>query len=131
MLPVESMYRFILIDESQYALTRGWEKRLVKAIEKILDSVDLMEKEGVWSPKPCPLCHWCSFCATNPNASIYKHECDYYSLWTPTNKTFKTNKIFDAENEKEIRRIKLNNDGTIKVKTKEKNNNKEKRKLVF
>lgn len=132
-LPVESMYRFILIDEHQYALTRGWEKRLIKAIEKILDSIDLMEKEGVWNPKPCPLCHWCNFSATNPNATTYKHECDYYSLWTPTNKTFKTNKIFNADTEKEKRLIKLNNCGIIEVETKkkEKTNNKTKRKLVF
>lgn len=133
-LPIESMYRFILIDESQYALTRGWEKRLIKAIEKILDSVDLMEKEGVWSPKPCPLCYWCNFSNTNPNATKYKKECDYYSLWTPTNKTFKTNKIFDADAEKKTRQIKLNH-GIIQVEetteSKIESKTKSKRKLIF
>lgn len=95
-LPVENEYRFILIDERQYALTKGWEKRLVKALTKILDGIDKNQSINVWSPSPTPLCYWCSYCTQNPNASIYKDECMYYSLWTPTNKTFKKNAEFNA-----------------------------------
>lgn len=94
--PVESMYRFILIDDKQYALTKGWEKRLIKALDKIFDDIENNEKVGIWIPKPTPLCHWCNYCSHNPDAHQYKDECQYYSLWTPTNKTFATNCEFDV-----------------------------------
>ena len=94
--PVESMYRFILIDDKQYALTKGWEKRLIKALDKIFDDIENNEKIGIWLPKPTPLCHWCNYCSHNPDAHQYKDECQYYSLWTPTNKTFATNCEFDV-----------------------------------
>ena len=96
--PVESMYRFILIDEKQYALTKGWEKRLIKALDKIFDDIENNEKVGIWIPKPTPLCHWCNYCQHNPDAHQYKDDCEYYSLWTPTNKTFATNCEFDIHN---------------------------------
>lgn len=96
-LPNVSEYRFILIDEKQYALTKGWEKRLIKAIDKIFDKIDECESTGIWKPSPTPLCHWCNYSGTNPNAHEYKDECEYFSLWTPTNKTFEVNKVFDIE----------------------------------
>lgn len=90
-LPKESVYRFILIDEIQRALTIGWEKRLIKAIDKLLDQIDECDKTGLFKPSPCPLCYWCNYAATNPKAHQYKNECNYYSLWTPTQKTFALN----------------------------------------
>lgn len=107
-LPVESEYRFILIDDRQYALTSGWEKRLIKQINKLLDGIDECKKSNLWTPKPTPLCHWCSYCTTNPNAHQYEHECQYYSLWTPSQKSFEVNKKWDssinehAKNERKI-----------------------------
>lgn len=94
--PVESMYRFILIDDKQYALTKGWEKRLIKALDKIFDDIENNEKVGIWIPKPTPLCFWCNYSGLNPDAHEYKNDCQYYSLWTPTNKTFATNCEFDV-----------------------------------
>lgn len=96
-LPEESEYRFILLDDRQYALTIGWEKRLIKAINKIFDQIDECHANGIWKPSPCPLCHWCYMCATNPNAFEYRYECPYHSLWTPTNKTFSVNKEFNPD----------------------------------
>lgn len=96
-LPIESKYRFILIDAEQTALTNGWEKRLVRAIDKIFDRIDECQKTGVWKPSPTPLCYWCNYSGTNPDAHEFKGECEYYSLWTPTNKTFETNKVFSLE----------------------------------
>lgn len=84
---VENMYRFILLDDSQMALTVGWEKRLVKKLTQVFDSVEAKENNNRWEPKPTPLCHWCSFSPTNPNAHEFQI-CDYHSLWTPTNKSF-------------------------------------------
>lgn len=96
-LPIESIYRFILIDDLQYALTKGWEKRFIKALDKILDQIDEYSQTGLWMPKPSPLCYWCDFCALNPNAHAYKRECEYYSLWTPNEKSFKKNKEWNPD----------------------------------
>ena len=95
-LPIESEYRFVLIDDKQYALTKGWEKRLIKAMDKVFGDIELSEKKSVFVPKPSPLCHWCNFCQTNPEATIYKNECEYFSKWTPTQKTFEGNKEWNA-----------------------------------
>lgn len=100
-LPIESEYRFILIDDSQYALTKGWEKRLIKALNKVFDSVDICSEKNSFIPKPTPLCHWCSFCQTNPEATTYRNDCKYFSKWTPSAKTFEVNKKWNAlENNK-------------------------------
>ncbi len=94
-LPVESLYRFILIDDQQQALTKGWEKRLDKKLDKIFDSIDELKKTGIYKPNPTPLCHWCSYCETNHDAHEFKDLCEYYSLWTPENKTFNKAKDWD------------------------------------
>lgn len=96
-LPVESQYRFILLDETQKALTKGWEKRLIKALNGLFDKIEENEKSGIWKPSASPLCHWCNFCEHNPDAHEFKSECEYYSLWKPDNKTFSVNKVFDPE----------------------------------
>lgn len=95
-LPTESIYRFILIDDEQYALTKGWEKRLIKALDKVFGDIETSEKKEVFIPKPSPLCHWCNFCQTNPEATIYRNECEYFSKWTPDQKTFEVNKKWNA-----------------------------------
>ena len=94
--PVEFMYDMILLGEKQLACTKGYYKRGLKKLNKILDSIFEAEKTGLYAPKATPLCHWCDFSVTNPNAPFYTQElCSYYSLWTPDNKTFKTNKKFE------------------------------------
>ena len=95
-LPIESEYRFILIDDKQYALTKGWENRLIKAMDKVFGDIEASEKKSMFVPKPSPLCHWCNFCQTNPEATIYRNECEYFSKWTPTQKTFEVNKKWNA-----------------------------------
>lgn len=95
-LPIESLYRFILIDNEQKALSLGWEKRATKHLTDLFNCLELDKKEG-FKPSPSPLCHWCNYCKHNPNANRYKHECDYYSLWTPTNKTYEVNRKWGEE----------------------------------
>lgn len=95
-LPVESIYRFILLDETQQALTKGWEKRLIKALDGIFDKIDADNASGIWVPKSSPLCYYCNFCKNNPSAYEYKNECEYYSLWRPDNKTFECNRKWNA-----------------------------------
>lgn len=94
-LPVEYEYDFILLNQTQQAMSKGWEKRFIKKIEKSLDAIDKCNETKIFSPKPCPLCYYCNFCTNNPNAKEYQDECVYYSLWTPTNKSFGVNKEFN------------------------------------
>lgn len=99
-LPIECEYRFIFLNDSQFALTKGWEDRIIKNLNKLLEGVETCKTTGVYKPKPTPLCHWCSYCKTNPNAHEFNNECQYFSLWTPYNKTFDTNKPFTEKGQK-------------------------------
>ena len=94
-LPVESLYRFILLDKSQRALTLGWETRLIKKLTEIFDKIDHDRNNDEFKPSPTPLCHWCNFCKHNPNAKDFKHLCQYYSLWTPEKKSFAVNRKWE------------------------------------
>lgn len=95
-LPIESEYRFILIDKKQHALTKGYEKRLLKALDTVFSKIEQSEKDNIFTPKPTPLCYWCSFCKINPQATEYQMECEYYSLWKPNEKSFGTNKKWNV-----------------------------------
>ena len=97
-VPVEYQYRMILLDEKQSALTLGWEKRLITALDKIIKELDERKESGKYDPKPTPLCHWCNYCKTNPDAKQYRDECVYYSLWTPEVKTFEVNQKYEPNN---------------------------------
>jgi ATP-dependent helicase/DNAse subunit B len=94
-LPIEYEYDFILLNQKQQAMSTGWEKRFIKKIEKILDAINKCNESKIFSPKPCPLCYYCNYCANNPNAKEYQHECIYFSLWTPTEKSFSVNEEFN------------------------------------
>ncbi len=91
-LPIEYQYRFVLIDERQQALTVGWTKRLIKHLTDLFNCVEHDHKEDGFIPSPTPLCHWCNYCKHNPQASKYKNECPYYSLWTPEKKVYQVNR---------------------------------------
>ena len=114
-IPVSFLYRFILLDEDQMAMTSGWEKRLEKTLDNLLDKIDKCKKSGIWLPKPSPLCHWCNYSVTNPKAHEFKNDCEYYSLWTPENKVWAVNKRYNAldnagkkSNNKEVKKRILN-----------------------
>ncbi len=114
-IPVSFLYRFILIDEDQKAMTSGWEKRLEKTLDNILSKMDKNKKSGIWLPKPSPLCAWCSYSVTNPKAHEFKNDCEYYSLWTPENRVWAVNKKYNAldsmnkkSDNKEVKKRKLN-----------------------
>lgn len=95
-LPAQSEYHFILLDQIQMALTKGYEKRLIKALDKLFDNIKKNESDKLFVPKASPLCFWCNFCKNNPNAMEHQMACEYFSLWTPNNKSFETNKKWNA-----------------------------------
>ena len=97
--PSECVYDMIFLDMKQYALTKGWEQRGFKALNKILDEMIWYQELGSEQipPKASPLCHFCPFCKTNPNADpFYNTLCDFHSLWTREKKTFAVNKQWIA-----------------------------------
>ena len=84
-------YDFILIDKIQEACSSGYFKRGINKLNKLLDSMDEMSEKGEFPPKASPLCFWCPYHSTSPNADpMYSGLCQYHSLWTPENKTFAT-----------------------------------------
>lgn len=93
--PAECIYDMLFLNTKQYALTKGWEQRGFRALNKILDGIIWYQEIGSehMPPKPSVLCHWCDFCKTNPNSDpFYNTLCDYHSLWTRDKKTFAVNK---------------------------------------
>ena len=112
-LPVQCDYRFILLNQEQNALTNGFAKRIVKKLNTVLDNIDKCKETGIWIPSPTPLCFWCFASNTNPKAIQYKGECEYYSLWTPTEKKWDVNKRFNAldlTNDKHVNKINSSNE---------------------
>lgn len=93
--PIAFQYDFLLLNELQDACSFGWYNRGLKKLDKILDQMD--EGADTYRPSPSPLCYWCEFCENNPDAPDPERRlCPYYSLWTPTNKTFEKNQEFNT-----------------------------------
>ena len=95
--PIEHIYDFIFLGQLQHSCSKGYQTRGAKKLMKLWETLTECRQSEVWAPKPTPLCFYCDYCKTNPNASNdFKEECTYYSLWTPHNKTFEKNKEFVA-----------------------------------
>ncbi len=81
---ISCVYDLPILGIRQSAGTKGYVARGKAKLEKIFDGI----AKGDWTPSPTPLCHWCSYCPTNPEQTEEaKNLCPYYSLWTRENKT--------------------------------------------
>ena len=78
-------YDLVLLNKKQSVMSKGFEKRGLKKVDEILESI----KKEKFIPNPTPLCYWCEYCRTNPDKDE-KHGnlCEYFSLWTRKNKTY-------------------------------------------
>lgn len=101
--PTKFLYDFILIGEQRDAMTKGWEKRGEGQLDKIIGKREEFYTSKIFTPSPTPLCYWCDYCDIGcTKETKNRTKCDYYSLWSPTNKTFEVNKEFSPfEDEKE------------------------------
>lgn len=92
-LPTEFIYDFIFLGKKQYACTKGYYNRGVRKLDKLLNNIEECINKDEFIPKPSPLCYWCPFsgntCAIDRKLNGL---CEYYSLWTPKNKTYNVNK---------------------------------------
>lgn len=71
-------YQLPLCDLTQAAGTKGYMKRGTDKLEKIFNGINQQNFE----PSPSPLCNWCEFCATNPDATKEgKYLCPYFCKW--------------------------------------------------
>lgn len=107
-LPVQCDYEFILLNETQNALTDGFGKRIVKMLNSRLDKIEKDKIGNLYTPKPSPLCWYCPYNKNNPKNKVYPNECKYYSLWTPNNKIFDVANrfnVFDLTNNKDENKI--------------------------
>lgn len=81
-ISIECYYDLPTIDLVQEAGTKGFEKRGMKKIDKLLDGIE----NHFFEPSPSPLCHWCVFKPHEGQNPQVKGLCPYYSLWTPSNR---------------------------------------------
>ena len=82
---VKCFYELPLCDVKQEAGTAGFVARGNQKIDKLLNNID----QGMFDPKPTPLCHWCVFSATKPKQpEEAKNLCPYFSHWTRETKDF-------------------------------------------
>ena len=96
-VPVEHMYDFVFIGQTQLACSKGYFTRGEKKLAQLFSSLNDCRLSQIYTPKPSPLCYWCDYSATNPNAEFsLKNQCSYHSLWTPTNKVYTANQEFKA-----------------------------------
>ena len=96
-IPVEYIYDFILLGKQAYALTKkNYKTTMQKKLDELIADLKENYKTMEFKPKPSPLCYWCPFNKQGCVKDI-KHEnlCEFYSLWTPTVKTFAVNKPWD------------------------------------
>ena len=95
-IPTAHRYDFVFIDKKQDACTKGYIKRACNKLDKLLNKIDELKQTQEYVPKPCPLCFWCDMSSTNPVADPKtKNLCGYYSLWTPTEKTYSVNTVYE------------------------------------
>ena len=83
--PVEFEYDFVVLNQKAKAMSKGWESRGDRALNKLIDSKEAYYAIKDFPPKPTPLCYYCSYRG---------QECEYYSLWTPENKVYYNNKEY-------------------------------------
>lgn len=139
-LPVEHVYDFILLNKMQTSkdgvCSKGYINRGIKKLDKILETREKLIEENSWTPKPSPLCYWCSYNSNSPHADpLLKGLCQWHSLWTPDNKTFAVLNPWTGDNavengESEVLRLK-NGNVITPIKTKDTNNIASRRKLIF
>ena len=97
---VKCQYDLPLCNLTQDAGTKGFMNRGYDKIKKLLTNIENQDYE----PAPSPLCHWCEFCQTNPNAPEEgKMMCPYFMHWTKDKKDFsKENEWHGMENHQSI-----------------------------
>lgn len=82
---ISCFYELPLAQGRYSAGTKGYMKRGLKKIDKLLDAIEAKDFE----PNPSPLCHWCVFSKTFPDQpEEAKNLCPYYCKWTKEKKDF-------------------------------------------
>ena len=98
--PTEYIYDMLFLNIKQIGGTcKTFLQNGFKKLNNRIDSISWFNEIGAdhMKPKPSPLCYFCEFCGNNPNVQDkYKELCQYYSLWQPNNRVFKTNKEWVA-----------------------------------
>ena len=77
--PTYPAYDLPYCDLYQAAGTPGWLKRGKEKLQKLFDGINSND----FTPTRSPLCAWCPYSCTNPDANFpEKYTCPYHSLWT-------------------------------------------------
>ena len=75
---ISCQYYLPFCDCTQNAGTKGFINRGILKIDNIFQKI----KTADFTPNPNPLCNWCEYCKTNPDAQgKEKYLCPYFSHW--------------------------------------------------
>lgn len=99
-LPIECEYDFVFLDKKAKALNCiGWEKKCLNQLQSIVHTMFTLEETRRFTPSPSPFCYYCPYASTNPKGDAdTKNICDYYALWTPTDrKNFRVKDKYDKD----------------------------------
>ena len=96
--PVEFVYDLILLGRYQYAMGDNWEKLGERELKRIIGKLLVAYETEEFCVKPSPLCYWCVY---NKDGLVQDDKtrllCDFYSLWTPEDKTWSVNKKWEKD----------------------------------
>lgn len=78
---IKCQYYLPFCNKTQNAGTSGYITRGLNKIDKLVSSISVQH----FAPVKSPLCNYCEFCKTNPDApKETKYLCPYFSLWDRT-----------------------------------------------
>lgn len=114
---IKCSYELPLAQDRYDAGTKGFMKRGLKKIDKLLTAIE----EKHFEPKPSPLCYWCIFSKTFPNQpEEAKNLCPYYCNWTKDKKDFSSDFVWmGEENHQAILEAFINNGTKPQIKQNE------------
>lgn len=92
--PVCFEYDFLLLNEKRQAMSKGWEKRGQTQLKKLLEEREAFYQAIEFAPNPTPLCYWCEMSQNSYIQDETNGLCKYFSLWTPTNKSWEVNEKY-------------------------------------
>lgn len=96
-------YDFVFLGVQQEAGSPGWLARGEKKLQRLLTEIASCSETDIWKPCPSPLCAWCDYSRTNPNATHELHDkCPYHSLWTPDSRSYAVARAWDGKKSADV-----------------------------
>lgn len=77
-LPSACEHSYFLIGKKVPALTSGWDKRITRELDGLLDKIEASEQSCVWKPCVSPMCTICPYAGTRVTVNGEEKECQEF-----------------------------------------------------